>query len=186
MSEPSLTDIGPDLFDRVWKIVSELTASERHFNQLQARYRTLASTWLLATFAGIGLLYSERLDPVVPKERTAMGRAVAGMVGITLLWAIDIFVYHRLLRANYDIARKLEDTYGWLPQVRRQFSASKGRTEVRVILSLYYLVSVVLLLNVAGFFAFRLSGMSAVVAGFALASVSVVVALAMYAATRRG
>jgi hypothetical protein len=45
-------------FENVWHFVTEIGLNERHFNQLQSSYRTLASQWLLAAFAGIGFVIS--------------------------------------------------------------------------------------------------------------------------------
>jgi hypothetical protein len=120
MSEPEqLEDISPQLFDRVSRLVEENGVQERHFNDLQSRYRAMASTWLLAAFIGIGFVISEerlalQFDPLLLVS--AIG--VAGTVGILLLWMIDLMVYHRLLESVFFEGIKLEDKYSWLPQIR--------------------------------------------------------------------
>ena len=44
----------------VWAMIVEIGLNERHFNQLQTSYRTLASTWLLGLFAAAGFLLSRK------------------------------------------------------------------------------------------------------------------------------
>jgi hypothetical protein len=92
------------------EIYKELGTYERHFNQMQSVYRGLASTWLLATFAGI--------EYVLDKSTTTYGGidvrlaismiALAGGTGIFLLWIIDVMVYHKLLVAVTKESKKIE------------------------------------------------------------------------------
>ena len=46
-----------------WEIIKTITEAEHHFNDLCFKIRTLASTWLLATFAGVGFLLSKSIQP---------------------------------------------------------------------------------------------------------------------------
>jgi hypothetical protein len=74
------------LFERVWKELSELASAERHFNTLESSYRALASTWLLATFAGAGfVLTADRLQVPFDKIWLVVVIGLAGCIGITLL-----------------------------------------------------------------------------------------------------
>jgi len=45
----------------IFKLYSELGSIERHSSGVQSQYRVLASTWMLAVFAGIGFVISKRL-----------------------------------------------------------------------------------------------------------------------------
>ena len=47
-------------YEQLWGIYRELGEMERHFGNVQARYRALASTWLLAAMAGIGFVLEAR------------------------------------------------------------------------------------------------------------------------------
>src|SRR5207245_7332708 len=47
-----------DFMDEI-EVYKELGTYERHFNQMQSVCRSLASTWLLATFAGIGYIFEK-------------------------------------------------------------------------------------------------------------------------------
>jgi hypothetical protein len=85
-------EAGPE--DLVWNIYKNLTAQCEHFNTLESTYRALASTWLLAAFAGIGFILK---DIHSERELYVAAIAAAGAVGILLLWLLDLMVYHRLL-----------------------------------------------------------------------------------------
>jgi len=92
---------------------------ERHFNQMQTTYRTLASTWLLGLFAAAGFLLGGK-DSRLPLDANGV-LALLGLlaaVGITLLWMLDLRVYAGLLRAYFDAGVALEAQHPWLPAVR--------------------------------------------------------------------
>src|ERR1041384_3845978 len=63
-----------------WDILRELGASERHFNNLEAEYRTLASIWLLAGFSGAGFILKANPQWALPREAAlvALGRGASG------------------------------------------------------------------------------------------------------------
>jgi hypothetical protein len=122
----AMTSMDPQM---IWKFFKEFEAAERHFNTLQNQYRTLASTWLLASFAGIGFtLTQERF--AVPLDRLLLVAAIglATCVGTTLLWNLDLRVYHQLMFAYFMEGHRLEQQYSWLPQVRTTIRRTmKGR-----------------------------------------------------------
>jgi hypothetical protein len=49
-------------FDHIWEVYKHVAKFEHHFNTLQSTYRTLASTWLLAMFVGIGYVMANKFD----------------------------------------------------------------------------------------------------------------------------
>lgn len=101
--------------DQIWKIYTEIGTIERHFNDLQSKYRVMASTWLLAAFAGIGFVFSRTLNTTIPEELIAAGIATASAIGISLIWILDLLVYHRLLAAAFAEGYELEQQHSWLP-----------------------------------------------------------------------
>lgn len=101
--------------EQIWKMYAEVGTIERHFNDLQSRYRVMASTWLLAAFAGIGFVFSRNLDTSIPEELIATGIATASAIGISLIWILDLLVYHRLLAAAFAEGYELEQQHSWLP-----------------------------------------------------------------------
>ena len=97
-----------DFDEQVWKVMTELGAAERHFNVLQHQYRLMASTWLLAMFGGVGFaLSSERLS--VPPELIVSVVGLAGALGVTQLWNLDLRVYHQLLDSCFVEGLKLKN-----------------------------------------------------------------------------
>lgn len=140
-------------FERVWPMITEIGEAERHFNTLQATYRGLASTWLLAMFGAVGILLKPAAEAttraatdIVVAQATinqwmlVSGVGIAAVAGIMLLWMLDVLVYHRLLMKFYDAGRALEERYDWLPQVRNR-PTDTGRVR-KSIARFYLLISV--------------------------------------------
>lgn len=125
---------------QVWSIYQELGLMDRHFNNAQTNCRALASTWLLAALAGIGVVVSKETSVGFSKELIIVGMTLGGAVGLVLLWILDLLFYQRLLDAAYIEARNLELAHPWLPQVRNNIKKLlRGRGVSMVIL--YYVVT---------------------------------------------
>jgi hypothetical protein len=132
----AIAHVGDQEFDHVWKALELCTAGERHFNELESRYRTLASTWLLAAFGGAGFVVSSN-SLALPFDRALIVAALglAAVVGVVMLWLVDLLVYHQLLDACFNEACALESTFPWLPPVRQRQIASQvhGSATARVV-----------------------------------------------------
>lgn len=100
-----------------WRHIQTIGEAERHFNDVESKYRALVSTWLLAAFAGMGFLAGTDGLPV-PQEVAIFAIALAGSLGIQLLWVVDLLAYHRLLSAYYLEGLRIEARHPELPQVR--------------------------------------------------------------------
>ena len=144
-----LADVDKVLFDKVWAMMLELGEQQRHFNQMQTQYRTIASTWLLATIAALGFVYSKENVPLSP-DILAASLSVVAAIGIVLLWILDILVYHELLVVNFTQAERLESDYEWLTQVQSQYRKTQGKSSVRVRATRFYAGSVMLLTFLGG------------------------------------
>lgn len=143
-----------DSFDNIWKIVAEIGTTERHFNDLQSKYRTLASTWLLAAFSAMGFIVSEVIEINVEKELLISGIAIAALIGIMLLWVIDLLVYHRLLDSCFIEGLILEEKYSWLPPIRHNMMATmQGEGVLLRVVGFYIAMAAVLILISGGFIA---------------------------------
>lgn len=140
----------------VYREIGEL---ERHFNSMQSIYRGLASTWFLAGYAGVGFLYSTKswnLE-IVDKDVAASLTCLAAATGICLLWLVDVRVYHTLLLALLERAKKFESDFE-IPAFRtRAAQATLGplRLSIRAKISLFYAIPATLLwCSALGFFIF--------------------------------
>jgi hypothetical protein len=143
--------------ERALKIAAELSAAERHFNSMQNHCRTMASTWLLAGFGAIGFIHFQKpdQDSLLAADQTSLfaaAVAIAAAFGIFFLWVLDAKVWHRLLLANYEEGRLLEQQNTFLPQVRKRMRESQAWWPVRVHISVFYAGGVGLLLVIAGFY----------------------------------
>jgi hypothetical protein len=125
-------------FDKVWSILTECGAQERHFNTLQGAYRGLASTWLLAMFGGLGFVLKDMAESR-EKWLVVCGLGVAAGVGILLLWMLDVLVYHRLLLAYFDNGKEIERACrDWLPPFRNSMKSPGGPNAVRKSIGGFY------------------------------------------------
>lgn len=137
-------------FERVWPVMTDLAERQRHFNTIQGHYRTMTSTWLLAALAGVGFIYSAK-DLTTPFGRDLLAAMLAGVsaLGVGLLWMLDVIVYHELLVASYNAAKRLEVRYTWLPGVRAHRRKHARDSTVREKVSLFYLGTMALLFFVS-------------------------------------
>jgi hypothetical protein len=133
----------------VWNIYCELGLIDRHFNNQQSNCRALASTWLLAGFAGIGIVISKELSVQFSKELIIVAIGLASAVGLSLLWMLDLLVYQRMLDSAYYEARELESHQPWLPQVRNNMrDLLEGRSLAMV--ALFYIVTAETMVLISG------------------------------------
>lgn len=133
-----IAGVPEELFSRVWEFVKMCEEREKHFNDIQSRYRTLASTWLLASFAGIGFALSTNLRTGVHWEVLVGGLGIVGGIGIALVWVVDVLVYHELLIAGHVAGQQLEKAFQWLPPIRSHFSVPKRSMAVRTYTAMFY------------------------------------------------
>lgn len=128
--------------ERAWQYLQEIGAGERHFNEIESKYRALASTWLLAAFAGMGFVATTFGLPV-SREIVIFAISLAGAIGIQLLWMVDLLGYHHLLAAYFLERLRIEAAHPDVPQIGRNM-LRQGIVETRVKL-FYFGCSVALL-----------------------------------------
>ncbi len=143
-------------FEMVWAVVKECGEEERHFNNLQGVYRSIASTWLLGTFGAVGyLLFNKEPSPKDHHELLASLICLAGAFGVSMLWMLDLGVYHRLLVAVFEEGHELENEFQWLPRFRTNMAVRQRLQEDPVLkkLGYYYLGTIGVVLIAALWFA---------------------------------
>lgn len=128
---------------------AEFGAYERHFNDTQSRYRTLASTWLLGAVAAIGFVLTKQLNVDIDPSLLIAAIATAAAGGVGLLWNLDLLVYHRLLEAVFLAGLALEDDNPDVPKVRTYMLAGTGPKGVAPRVVSYYVGTTGALLLVA-------------------------------------
>jgi Flp pilus assembly protein TadB len=135
--------------DRIWQQLCEASRFERHFNQLQAGYRGLASTWLLATFGGIGFAIANGDKMIaVPYLYAASGVAVLGAIGVFLIWIVDMLVYNQMSDAIFFTARALERQHPELAPFRVRMFELTGTEGVAWHVCWFYIVGTGVLLAI--------------------------------------
>jgi|SRR5215217_1291503 len=148
-----------DNVERTWEILKEIGEFERHFNQLEHQYRLLASTWLLGVFVATGFVLSSELSVLFPTEWLITAIGVLGAVGITLIWNLDLMVYHQLLNAHFWAGVELEKrvelekhNHSWLPQIRNDMLRMVNNRGVLPRALWFYVGSIIAVLLLGGFF----------------------------------
>ena len=134
--------------DSLIVIEANLGAQERHLGQIASNYRSLASKWLLATYAGIGFVLANQTNIQVCIELLIAAISFGGSIGIYSLWRIDILNYHRLLESSFEEAQCLELKHPAFPKYRNKMSdkMSKGSIGLRENVTLFYLMGLISLL----------------------------------------
>ena len=107
------------------ELIRLITESEHHFNNLCFKIRTLASTWLLATFAAVGFVLTKQGDFFLQKPTIVILVCWAGAMGIFVLWILDLQVYQKLLNAWFDARKEIEEESRYLPQIRQKLKATQ-------------------------------------------------------------
>ena len=124
--------------EQIWLQYEYLGSSEKHFNDLQASYRRIASIWMLAVFSGAGLVLTAGETLEVARFVLLGLNFLAGTVGILILWSIDLLVYHRLLDAHFVEGMIMERRYTWLPPIRHNMARSQRSANIlRGVLNFY-------------------------------------------------
>lgn len=137
--------------DQIVSIYAELGNYERHFNQIQSGYRTIASQWLLAAFGAIGyLLVQDGTGSFTPETLAAFVSFLAS-IGLLLLWNLDVNVYHRLLVASFNAGLAFEQNHG-LPNIRSNMNLAKKHVSTG--LRSFYLLAVIVMLAIAFYLSF--------------------------------
>ncbi|WP_421870345.1 hypothetical protein [Motiliproteus sp.] len=131
-----------------WELIKTITEAEHHFNNLCFKIRTLASTWLLATFAGVGFLITKTIDQSLNIANLTVLLCWAGSVGIFTLWILDIQIYQKMLNAWFEQRRAIEHQHPEFPQIHQAITKTQPGGRATSLIKLYYiaLCSVPLLL----------------------------------------
>ncbi len=111
-SDYNIDNITGDLQNLAYGLYVKMYSYEHHFNSIQNRYKTLAATWMLMTFLGIGYFLSG-VEVGLPFNSMigVMILCLLSSTGVFLLWYLDSGIYHKLLEAVFMEGLSLEKKY---------------------------------------------------------------------------
>ncbi len=122
-----------------WEMIKTITESEHHFNNLCFKIRTLASTWLLATFVGVGFLLTKTIALELRVEQIIVMLCWIGTLGILVLWVLDLRIYQKLLSVWFNSREPIEARNSDFPQIREGIKKSQPGGSAFNLLKLFYL-----------------------------------------------
>lgn len=139
---------------------AQLRQYESDYDSAQGGIRRAAALWLLATLGAVSYalfrlqVESSAAAPEAARLFIAVVVAFLGSAGLLLLWFLDQSVYQKLLHSVFVLGLALERSNPELPPVRTALYASNLNISRR--LSLFYMVPILVILVVLGFFCARL------------------------------
>ena len=136
------------------ELFKTITQAEHHFNDPCFKIRALASTWMLATFAGTGFVLSGRIELAGREELTVL-LCWAGAVGVFTLWVLDLRVYQPMCNAWFQARAPLEARQPAYPKIREEIAGAVPRARASFLLKFYYLAVCGCLLALAGYMSVR-------------------------------
>ena len=130
----------------------KLNDYEYHYNLVQNKYKTLASTWFFSSFIGIGYLISGH-EVGIPVN-VLIGIIILCLLaseGIFLLWFLDTGVYHKLIGAIFAEHIKLEENHPFLGSAHKNMLKLQYQKKRHPIFShgIYYSSFIIFLLIIS-------------------------------------
>lgn len=133
-----------DDFEKKLEMLKLITSSEHHFNNLTFNIRALASTWLLATFAGVGWILKDLPEKgtllSIEKPDFIAALCLCSALGIFVLWVMDLKVYQQLLYVWFN-GRELYEVDDQFPKIREKMKALFSSGRATEYIKFYYMVT---------------------------------------------
>lgn len=125
----------------------QVAVSLQHSNRIQMQYKVACSTWLLATFIGVGYSLSSR-EPNLPIDSllTASILAFASLFVVSRLWYLDLIVQEKSIASAVFAGLSLEKQHSWLPQVYGNVVKMQNLFGYVAMKSMFYLATGTILL----------------------------------------
>lgn len=124
----------------------EIGEMERHIHGIQARLRLTASLWLWGAFAGMAYILSENLNIHISNELIFLCINTTTLLGICMVWLLDLLVYHRQLVWIMSEGSYLEGKYSWLPSLRKYRYSLLCHSDSSPRMVWYYFIQVMILM----------------------------------------
>ncbi|HSX04564.1 MAG TPA: hypothetical protein VLG76_07545 [Rhabdochlamydiaceae bacterium] len=124
----------------VYSAYSQTIESIQHYNSVQATYKTFASTWLLATFIGVGhTLTPSEISLNFPPLLAAAFICLASATGIFLIWYLDLIVCEQAIAATVFEGLEIEKKHTWLPSYYHNVNQIAGFLNYIYLKAIFYL-----------------------------------------------
>ena len=132
-------------------LYTKLSQFEQHFDTLSTKYKNIALTWLIATFAGIGFILSSEVSRLPFDHMIAVAIiSFLGFLGNSLIWNLDVNVYNPFWCAVFIEEVRMEKKFKFLLN-SRNIDLSIGSDEEKIFShGLLYIVGNFLLLLTMG------------------------------------
>lgn len=129
-----------------------LQKAEIQFSNLQYKYRQYAIYWFMGVFASYGFFMSSNVF-IIPLNQIFILTciSIAGSIGLTLLWSIDILIYQKLLNGVFIQELEMEAKYDFIPQIRhKMIFLTRNLAPIKIQTTFY--VGIILLCLLASIF----------------------------------
>lgn len=130
---------------------TQIAESLQHYNRVQAIYRSFVSTWLIATFIGIGYsLSSFEINLPFHPLLTIAFICTASTMGISLVWYMDLIVCEQQIAASVFEGIELEKMHPWLPRFYNNIKDMRGLISYVNLKNIFYIGCFTILITTAG------------------------------------
>lgn len=102
----------------IYSLHAMLNQFELHLDGITNKYKSISITLLLATYAAIGFVFSiEAKDLQINKLLVSSLVCFFGVIGITSLWYLDIYVFQKFWGAFFIEEVKMEKKHNFLIKI---------------------------------------------------------------------
>ncbi len=132
-------------------IYYNLVSYENHYNMIQNKYKALATTWIVATFLGIGYLLTG-MEVALPVNvlLAILFLCLLSAEGVSLLWFLDVGVYYKLIESIFQQTLLMEKKYKYLGRSHHNIiKLHEERHDPMKFLSMFYSSIILFLILIA-------------------------------------
>jgi hypothetical protein len=133
-----------DEYQKKLEMLKLITSAENHFNNLCFNIRALSSTWLLATFGGIGWILKDLPETggnlLINKIDLITGLCLCCSLGIFVLWILDLKIYQQLLHVWFE-AREMYEDGEEFPHLRQKMQDLFSTGRASEYIKFYYMTT---------------------------------------------
>lgn len=132
-------------------LYSQIKGHKDYFSRAQGRYRALVSTWIIAAFIGLGYVLSKKEAgsvPISPMIQAAF-LSLGAVLGIGLLWHLDIVLHQKLWWASVAELASIEEKYSFITRVNSNILLTHRDRRFCWMQSIIYIGSIIAFIFIA-------------------------------------